>query len=45
MRITIDPTLYFDPQQALPAGYCARCGGCLYRPSLSCLRCGRREDP
>lgn len=42
MKITIEPTLYLDPQAVKPAGYCPVCGGALYNPSLVCLRCERR---
>ena len=45
MRITLEPTLYFDPQAARPAAYCPDCGGLLYAPSLRCLRCERRDRP
>ncbi len=41
----LEPTLFFDPQAAIPAGYCPRCGGCLYRPSLVCLRCEQEGKP
>ena len=32
-------TLFLDEQQEIPAGYCGRCGGALYGPSLRCIRC------
>ena len=38
----IQGTLYTDPQAQVPDGYCPRCGGAVYRPSLYCLRCERR---
>ena len=38
----IQGTLYTDPQAQVPAGYCPRCGGAVYQPSLTCLRCERR---
>ena len=38
----IQGTLYTDLQAQVPAGYCPRCGGAVYRPSLACLRCERR---
>ena len=41
MNPKIDPVLYIDPQGAIPAGSCPRCGGALYLPSLICLRCER----
>lgn len=44
MKITIEPMLYLDPQAEKEAGYCEICGGALYRPSLICLRCERREQ-
>lgn len=43
MAISIEPTLYMDPQAVKPAGFCPVCGGELYRPGLSCLRCERDE--
>lgn len=41
MKQIVEPTLYVDPQAARPAGYCPRCGGALYLPSLCCIRCER----
>jgi hypothetical protein len=41
MDLRIEPVLYIDPQAAAPAGYCPVCGGALYSPSLTCLRCAR----
>ena len=38
----IEPMLYLDPQQTVPAEVCDICGGELYAPSLICLRCERR---
>ena len=38
----IEGTLYMDPQDQKPAGYCPRCGGERYAPSLICGRCERR---
>lgn len=40
--MTIEQVLYFDPQAEAPAGFCGRCGGCLYRPTRHCIRCERR---
>ncbi len=33
--------LYIDPQAQKHAGFCRRCGGCLYLPGLRCIRCER----
>ena len=43
----VEKALYFDPQQVPAAGFCRRCGGCVYLPSLRCLRCERSgiHDP
>lgn len=43
----IEKTLYFDPQDQPHAALCGRCSGCLYPPSLRCIRCERRAlyDP
>ena len=41
--MSIEQVLYFDPQAVDPAGFCSRCGGCLYRPTLHCIRCERRN--
>jgi len=38
----IEQTLYADPQAEKPGALCPVCGGELYFPSLSCLRCERR---
>ena len=43
MTITIEPNLYIDPQAQRPGGYCERCGGELYAPSMICSRCQRKE--
>ena len=40
MRKKIEDVLYIDSQQVKPAGYCPKCKGALYLPSLHCLRCG-----
>ena len=47
MNVTMEPCLYIDPQAAVPAQYCAVCGGELWLPSLRCLRCEKegRYDP
>ena len=42
--MSIEQALYFDPQAEIPAGFCVRCGGCLYRPTLRCIRCERRRS-
>lgn len=42
MKITIEPTLFTDPQAAVPAGFCEVCGREIYAPSLICARCERR---
>ena len=41
--MSIEEVLYFDPQAEIPVGFCADCGGCLYRPTLHCIRCERRS--
>ena len=38
----IEPMLYIDIQQAVPACFCETCGGERYAPGLVCLRCERR---
>lgn len=43
MNVTIEQTLYTDPQAQSPKGYCPACGGALYGPGFSCIRCGRDE--
>ena len=35
----IASTLYIDPQDQPPAGFCPDCGCELYWPSLRCIRC------
>ena len=42
MAVTIESTLYIDPQTAKPSGFCPTCGGELYTPGNTCLRCTRR---
>jgi len=42
MYIEFPYTLFFDPQAAMPAEFCIRCGCECYRPGLFCLRCHRR---
>lgn len=39
----IQGTLYIDPQDQIPAGFCPRCGGALYDPSRICARCERDD--
>ncbi len=42
----IIPMLFTDPQAQIPAALCPVCGGELYAPGGSCLRCERRaHDP
>lgn len=43
MEGKIVSTLYIDLQAQVPAAFCPRCKGALYRPSLLCLRCGEGE--
>ena len=38
----MEGTLFYDPQAAVPASVCPRCGGECYAPSLVCIRCERR---
>ena len=42
MAVSIESTLYIDPQTAKPSGFCPDCGGELYAPGNDCLRCQRR---
>ena len=39
----IESGLFADPQAEKPACFCPVCGGELYLPSLTCLRCERRQ--
>ena len=39
--MNIEKNLYIDEQAAVPAGFCERCGGELYAPSMVCSRCER----
>ena len=39
----MEGTLFFDPQAAVPACFCPRCGGECYAPGFTCIRCERRE--
>ena len=39
----VEQSLYADPQAAKPAMLCPVCGGELYFPGLTCLRCERRK--
>ena len=43
----VEKVLYFDPQQVPEVSFCPVCGGCVYLPSLRCIRCERRwgNDP
>ena len=42
MYIEFPYTLFSDPQDAVPAEFCQRCGCECYAPSLVCIRCERR---
>jgi len=42
MYIEFAYTLFSDPQEAVPAEFCLRCGCERYAPGLHCLRCERR---
>ena len=37
----VEKALYFDPQQVPAVFACPVCGGCVYLPSLRCIRCER----
>ena len=39
----IEPMLYVDEQSLPPAARCEVCGGEVYPPTLTCLRCERRK--
>ena len=39
----IKSSLFTDPQEEHPAAFCEICGGALYLPSLTCIRCERRQ--
>lgn len=41
MGTKIQSVLYIDPQSKPPAGFCKKCLGALYAPSMICLRCQR----
>ena len=41
--VMLESTLYIDIQSLPPAGYCEKCGGEVYLPSLRCCRC-KEED-
>ena len=43
MTSVVEQVLYVDQQSLPPAGFCQVCGGELYAPSLTCLRCERRK--
>ena len=43
MTDILEQTLFFDPQNQIPACYCRFCGGARYAPSLICIRCERRH--
>ena len=38
MMDILEQILFTDPQDQVPACYCARCGGARYAPSLTCIR-------
>ena len=40
MNREVESNLYPDPQTQPPGDFCPVCGGELYRPGLTCLRCG-----
>ena len=39
----MEGTLFIDPQAAVPACFCPRCGGECYAPTFTCIRCERRD--
>ena len=40
--MTLECTLYQDPQSQAPSAYCERCGGEVYAPTCHCDRCEKR---
>ena len=40
----LESVLYIDIQSLPPAGFCERCGGEVYQPSLKCCRCEEEEE-
>lgn len=40
----IEPTLYIDPQAAVPVGFCEKCGDECYAPGCVC-RCCEGDAP
>lgn len=44
MYIEFPYTLFYDPQNEIPAEFCIACGCECYNPGLHCLRCWRREQ-
>jgi hypothetical protein len=40
----LEGVLYIDIQSLPPAGYCEKCGGERYWPSLICGRCGEEAQ-
>lgn len=44
MYIELPYTLFFDPQAAVPAEFCEKCGCECYAPGLTCLQCHRRKE-
>ena len=43
MLTYVEPMLYTDSQEAVPACFCPVCGTERYAPGLTCLRCERRR--
>ncbi len=41
MILSIEPTLYIDPQAERRTGVCPQCGGTCYAPGYRCIRCER----
>ena len=39
----MEGTLFLDPQAAVPACFCPRCGGECYSPTFTCIRCELSE--
>lgn len=39
----VEQQMYFDPQQEKGQAFCPVCGGAVYPPGYSCIRCGREE--
>ena len=43
MMDILEQILFMDPQDQVPACYCSHCGGARFAPSLTCIRCERRN--